>query len=218
MSSEGVPLIGIVGGVGSGKSTLANALSRHLRSVRLDADSAGHEALADEGIQQALRSAFGEGIFDSEGRVSRPAVAARVFGSSGEHRSARATLEQIVHPHIRRQLTEKIEQLRRTGEYDVLVLDAALMLEAGWGELCDAIIFVDVPREQRLQRVASRGWSEQELDNREASQMPLHEKQARADFIVDNSQNLESAANELAEWIRTRFDLTAAKPATPQSN
>ena len=67
------------------------------------------------------------------------------------------------------------------------VLDAALILEAGWDKLCDYFAFIDVPREVRLARALQRGWTEGDFTAREAAQESLDSKRARADVIIDNS-------------------------------
>lgn len=217
MSASRIPVIGIVGGIGSGKSSLAGALDLHFRCCRLDADAAGHEALQQEPVKHALREQFGAGIFDAQGQVNRGALAAQVFGESVAQREARHRLEEIVHPVIRQTLETRLQQAQQSGQWDLVLLDAALLLEAGWDRMCHGIIFIDVPRPLRLQRVQQRGWSEADFDRREASQLSLDEKRRRADFVVDNSQSLESAATSVAEWLRTTFHIQSS-PETSVSH
>lgn len=205
MSAARIPVIGIVGGIGSGKTAVAEALSAHLRCCRIDADAAGHRALERSDVQQQLRTLFGEAIFDGQRRLVRAAVARRVFGDAPETRLARRQLEEIVHPHIQRDATKQLQQLQQSGACDVILLDAALLLEAGWHEMCHAVVFLDVPLSQRQARVAARGWSREEHQRREASQLPVDEKKRRADFVLDNSQDLPAAAATLARWISDTF-------------
>jgi dephospho-CoA kinase len=87
----------------------------------------------------------------------------------------------------------------------LVVLDAAIMMEAGWDRLCDRLVFVEAPREERLRRVApQRGWSAEELALREAAQLPLTEKRCRADHVLDNSASLDDLERQvddlLARW------------------
>ena len=83
------------------------------------------------------------------------------------------------------------------------MLDAALLFEAGWERICDAVIFLEVPREIRLQRALARGWSEADFAAREAAQMPVDEKRQKADFVIDNSVALEETYRRVKEvWIR----------------
>ena len=82
------------------------------------------------------------------------------------------------------------------------MLDAAVMLEASWNDLCQAIVFIDVPFADRLARVQQqRGWNEDELRRREASQLTLEEKRHRATVVIDNSKTLDDAVNQLRDFI-----------------
>jgi dephospho-CoA kinase len=114
-------------------------------------------------------------------------------------------LENIVHPLIREDLRQQIDAARQSA-VDVVLLDAAVLLEAEWNPLCGAIVFLDTPIEQRRARVqASRGWSADELARREESQLPLAEKRSAADFVVDNSGTLDEAGEQLLGFLRERL-------------
>jgi dephospho-CoA kinase len=220
MAPQSVPLVGVMGGIGSGKSSVADAAAKLLRGVRLDADATGHRALQHPAIKRRLVSAFGSGVLDTEGEIIRSRLAAAVFGPEPEALERRLLLNSIVHPWIRCQHLAELHRLALTGAASVVLLDAAVLLEAHWGELCDLLVFVDAPRELRLQRVASRGWDAAELDRREASQLSLMEKRQRADVVITNHGLLEEAAEKLAEVIRTRL-LTSHAPQSqfiPRSN
>lgn len=205
MAPQSVPLVGVMGGIGSGKSSVADAAAKLLRGVRLDADATGHRALKHPGIKRRLISAFGTGVLDAEGEIIRSHLAAAVFGPEPEALERRLLLNSIVHPWIRCQHLAELHRLALAGGASVVLLDAAVLLEAHWGELCDLLVFVDAPRELRLQRVASRGWDAAELDRREASQFSLMEKRQRADLVIANHGLLEEAAEELACAIRSRL-------------
>jgi dephospho-CoA kinase len=215
MTSLLAPIVGIIGGVGSGKSTLARELMRHWRVQLVNADAAGHAALEAPAVQQALREAFGDDVFDAAGRVSRPRLATLVFGDDPQCIAARRRLEAIVHPPIRRQLERDIARARSEGSCDLVVLDAAVMLEAGWSDLCDAIVFVDVPRPVRVERVLrNRGWNDNELARREASQWPLERKRTAADFVVSNAGDVRDAGRELVEFLSRRFAQDLPPPSS----
>ncbi len=195
--------MGILGGIGSGKSAVANGLARHFRTVVIDADRIGHQVLTFPRIIQQLRRAFGDSIFDGD-QVDRKRVAALVFGDEPQHRDARRTLEQIVHSEIGRVAQSQIEAADKSTE--LIVLDAAVMLEAGWDRLCDFLVFVDTPVEDRLNRIRQqRDWTADELQRREASQLPLDEKRKAADFVVNNSGSLPESVQQLMEFVRARL-------------
>ena len=122
-----------------------------------------------------------------------------MFGPDEEHRQARHDLQQIVHPVIRRDLQEQVAAARKDAGVELVLLDAAVLLEAGWNDICHAVVFVDTPLELRQARVAGRGWTPADLECREASQLPLMEKRAAADHVIDNSGPLDEAGRQLLD-------------------
>jgi dephospho-CoA kinase len=110
----------------------------------------------------------------------------------------RRELEAIVHPKMRDRFRREIERLTRLGLARVIVLDAAILLEAGWDDLCDHVVFVDAPRSVRRQRVAKqRGWSAQALESREAAQWPCEIKRSRADMVLANDSGMDHLNREV---------------------
>ena len=187
------PVLGIVGGIGSGKSLVAErlvALGGHL----IVADALGHEGLRRPEIKAAIRARFGEDVFDN-GDVDRRRLAKIVFADENE----RHALEAIQFPYIGRRVDEEIDKARRDPAIRFVILDAAVLLEAGWRARCDHVLFVDAPRHVRLERVKSRGWTEADLAAREAHQMPLDEKRALADAILVNDGAIDTVVQRLGE-------------------
>ncbi|MCH7989346.1 MAG: dephospho-CoA kinase [Planctomycetes bacterium] len=197
-----IPVLGLVGGVGSGKSAVANCVkSRRLVAV-IDADEAGHQVLTEGSIKHRIRQRFGESVIDERGEVVRAALGRLVFGSTREHRQARTDLEQIVHPRIKEILQERIEQARAAGSVEAIFLDAAVLFEAGWNDLCNSVVYIDTPLATRRNRVAeSRGWNANVLKERESNQWPLDRKRKAADDIVGNSGCLDDAAKQLEQLL-----------------
>jgi len=180
-----VKIIGLVGGVASGKSLAARMLVE-LGAVHLDADRTGHAVLAEDAdVRLALIKHWGSGILDSRGLVDRGAVAKRVFDKSESGAADREFLEKLLHPRIRERLNRERDQAVATGK-PAIVLDAPLLLEADWGSLCDAILMIDSPRELRLERARTRGWTEAQFDEREAAQWPPDKKRQYADLVIPN--------------------------------
>ena len=194
-----IPVVGIVGGVGAGKSSVVRKVTA-LKLFVIDADRIGHELLLTNDIRSKLCSAFGEEILDTTGSVRRELLAAKVFGASETQTSDRIRLNEILHPAIREEIYRSINQAPQ--DVDAIILDAALLLEAGWADECDAVIFIDTPLEVRQQRVAvNRGWSTEELQRREASQWSLSKKRELARFVVDNSGLLQVAVDQLTSVL-----------------
>lgn len=199
------PVIGLVGGIGSGKSFLSNALRKNHRIEIVEGDPAGHQVLKEEAVKKQIRERFGDGVFDAQGEVDRRRMSELVFGTSPAALEARASLEAIVHPRITERLTREIAAARSRPNVEFVVLDAALLLEAGWRTLCDRVIYVEAGEEQRQQRVArGRGWSAQQLRAREESQFSLERKRKEADDVVDNSRDADHALSQL-EAILSRI-------------
>jgi dephospho-CoA kinase len=196
-----VQVIGLVGGVASGKSLVARQLVE-LGAGWLDADRAGHEVLELEEVKQAIRGRWGDEVFAPDGRVSRPAIGRRVFGDSTDAVADRRFLERLTHPRIGEIMGRQAATLEEEGK-QALVLDAPLLMEAGWDEFCDKTLFVDCPREVRLQRARGRGWSDAEFAAREAAQESLDVKRKRADVVLDNSGSPESTREQVESFWRS---------------
>ena len=215
MSRNRTPILALVGGIGCGKSALAAWLAEHAGARVVDADAIGHAVLQRPDIKRQLVEAFGDEVLQKD-EVDRSAIARRVFGDTPAHQSARRTLESIVHPVMRGDFEEAFRSARNSPECDLIVFDAAVLLESGWDEAVDAIAFVEVPFADRARRVARRGWTEQQLLQREASQWPLERKRSAADVVIDNSGSLEAAGRQLECWLREQRLLPAARAAAPQ--
>jgi dephospho-CoA kinase len=199
-----VPVVGLIGGIGAGKSAVARMLADRGAPV-IDADAVGHELLEDPAIGARILERFGAGVLEGEvspdsestrqaPRISRRALGAVVFA---EDRALR-DLESILHPAMRDRFRRTIKHLARDGRSPCIVLDAAVLLEAGWDDLCDLIIFVEAPRPDRLRRVQqSRGWSAAALDARERSQWTLFRKAQRCNWIIKNDGDLDRLGREI---------------------
>jgi dephospho-CoA kinase len=196
-------VIGILGGVASGKSLVARALA-DLGAGVLDADRMGHEVLRTAEVEQAVRQRWGPGVFGPDGHVDRARLGAIVFGHSPAAAEERKHLEQLLHPEIGRRLGRQSERLAADGRR-VAVLDAPLLVEAGWNRYCDWLIFVDAPRLLRLARARARGWSETDFAAREGVQESLESKRKHADVIVDNSGSPEETVAQVEQFWRSHI-------------
>jgi dephospho-CoA kinase len=194
--------IGLVGGVASGKSLAAKFLV-DLGAVHLDADRTGHDVLAeDTDVRQAVVGRWGDAILAADKSVDRAAIARRVFAQNETGVADRKFLENLVHPLIGQRLDQKRIEAAAAGKLAV-VLDAPLLLEAGWGKMCDVVIMIDSPRDLRLSRAKTRGWDEAEFDRREAAQWPVDEKRRLADVVIPNHGSGDELRTAIAHfWAR----------------
>lgn len=183
-----VTVIGLVGGVGSGKSTVAG-LFRELGAVVLDADRIAHDCLDSPQLRDQVVTEFGAGVLDPAGRIDRSRLARVVFQDADCLRR----LEQLVHPPVQAAIRARLSELADQAGDQLAILDAPLLLESELHQDCDRIVFVESSREARLDRVQRhRGWSDEELDRREKSQLPIKVKRERAQDTIRNDGPLDA--------------------------
>ena len=195
-------VIGIVGGIASGKSFVTSHLES-LGAVVLDADRIGHAVLATDQVIDAIRDQWGDKVISRNGTVDRSALAAIVFDP--EQPGQLEKLEEITHPLIAERLRAEINRLAKQGETAFLVLDAPVMVKAGWHVFCDVIIFVDASLAERRRRAAQRGWSSDMLANREAMQAAVEDKRKLGSYLVDNNGSREQTVQQVNEiWSKIR--------------
>ena len=139
------PVIGVTGGVASGKSFVARQLAE-CGAAAIDVDRLGHEVLRLPEIEGQVRKCWGDEIFSTGGQIDRRRLAERVFAQTAEGREELRYLESLTHPRILGFLGESVERLLLRGDVSAVVIDAPLLVEAGWNEFCDRMIFVSAPR------------------------------------------------------------------------
>lgn len=193
------PILGIVGGIGSGKSFVAALFARHGAHV-IDADQLGHQALMNPDIKKQIKANWGEAVFNLEGEVDRKRLAAIVFSQPNE----KARLEAIVFPFIGEGIVSAIKRYQADPAVKLFILDAAILLETGWKEHCNAVIFIEASEATRLKRVAGRGWDSDELHRREASQWPLEKKKAACQHTIPNEGD-ELLTETLVKRLITQY-------------
>jgi len=177
-------VIGLTGGIGSGKSTVSSMLAE-LGARVIDADKVGHDVYrpGSEGFRRVVGS-FGPGVVAPDGSIDRRALGAIVFGDA----AARARLNAIVHPLIAEELGRRLVAARAEGWAGPIVVEAAVLLEAGWRSLVDHLWVVSVDRAAATARlVASRGLGEADVRRRMDAQMPDEERRRAADVVIDNN-------------------------------
>jgi dephospho-CoA kinase len=192
-------IIGLLGGIASGKSLVAEQL-RQLGAALLDGDRAGHEVLRLTEVKECIRAHWGAGVFAADGEVDRKALGRIVFDPSPNGARELQYLESITHPRIGERLRRRAADLAAAGT-TVAVLDAPVMLKAGWDAFCDHVVFIEAPQEVRCARALARGWRQEDFAARESAQEPLELKRARADFVIDNSGTPEETRAQVeALW------------------
>ena len=176
-------VIGLIGGIGTGKSTVSSML-RELGAVVINADEVGHQAyLPHQGVWDQVVEAFGRDILEPDETVNRRKLGGIVF-SDPKHLER---LNKIVHPWMFEELRKRIEELREQGA-SVVVLEAAILLEAHWEPLVDQIWTTAAPESEVIRRIMARDpLSEEQIRARIAAQMPQEERMARSDVVIDTN-------------------------------
>lgn len=191
------PVIGLAGGIGSGKSTVADILER-LGCVVSRSDREGRAALRDPEIRDTLVVWWGPSMLDGDGAIDRQRVAEIVFSDRAE----RDRLEKLTHPWIEARRRDLFAAA--SPDAPAFVIDAPLLFEAGVNEECDAVIFVEAGRDERIRRVRTdRGWTEREARRREDSQLPLDVKRSGADYVIRNDGDLSALETQVRTVLET---------------
>jgi dephospho-CoA kinase len=176
-------LVGLTGGIASGKSTFA-ALLRERGAPVVDADALAREAVRPGSPALArIAEAFGPQALLPDGGLDRRWLGAKVFADA----EARRRLEAITHPAVRALMDAEVRRIGDEG-HALGFYDVPLLYEVGLDRAVDAVVVVWTPRAVQLARLVERdGLTPFEAEARVAAQLPIDEKAARADFVVENA-------------------------------
>jgi dephospho-CoA kinase len=192
-------VIGLTGSIGTGKSEAARQLEGLGASI-ISADQVGHEAYTrnTEAWDQVV-AAFGDGILQDDGEIDRRRLGAVVFSDPGQLEK----LNQIMHPRMAQMVADKIDALRAQG-VEVVVVEAALLFEAGWDSLVEEVWVTDSTERVVIERLKQRnGMSEEEARKRISSQMDRIERLERSDYVIENSGDIATLGSTIKElWDR----------------
>ena len=202
--------IGITGGVGAGKSAVLSYL-KELDGVRVMlSDEIAHELMepGTEGLRrvsEALGAGFlkeegsdcynrlkelfaGEPIWLEDGHFDRPALAGVIFSNEKK----RELLNEVVHPAVKEYVLNAVKEAKKDGLF-MLVLEAALLIEEGYGEICDELWYIYASEEVRRRRLkSSRGYSDEKIDSIFASQLKEDEYRRHCKEVIDNDGDIEN--------------------------
>lgn len=195
-------VICLTGGLASGKSTAARFLKEQGAHV-IDADVLGHRTYEPGSTAHArIVAVFGDEVVGVDGRIDRKALGARVFGRPDELKR----LTDIVWPAIRALAIEEIDHARALGSAPAIVLEAAVLFEAGWQDLGDEVWVNIVNREVAIARATQRdGTSREAIERRLDAQLSNQARAALADVLIDNNGTQDEMLAQLQRhWARVR--------------
>jgi len=197
-------VIGLTGGIGSGKSTVSRLLAE-LGTVIIDADKVGHEAFKpDTESWHEVVAAFGRQVLTPTGEIDREKLGAIVF----DNPESLAQLNRIMHSRMYDIIKVQLEKYRQQG-VPVVVLEAALLLEADWTPQVDEVWVTVAPEATVLKRLMERTeLSEQQSLARIRSQLPAEERLKHADVVIDTDCSLDELKAKVEDlWEGRAFDI-----------
>jgi dephospho-CoA kinase len=183
-----IHVFGLTGGIGSGKSTVA-ARFRERGLPVIDADDLAREAVAPGSLGLAeVVAAFGSDVLEASGALDRQKVADVVFADE----AARQRLNAIIHPRVRELSVSRVSELDARGE-PLACYEVPLLVESGLAELLRPLVVVSVPAALQVSRTVARdASSEEHARARVRAQLPLEQKVALADYVIDNAGSHEA--------------------------
>lgn len=194
-------VIGLTGGIASGKSTVSNML-KNLGIRVVDADQISREVVeVGKPAYQQILSVFGDEILHQDKTINREKLGAIIFG---DH-SKREQLNKIVHPAVRKEMLNGVEE-EKAKNSKAVVLDIPLLFESKLTHMVDKTILVYVDEKTQLKRLMERnGYTEKEAKMRIESQLPLHTKKDLSDEIINNNGTIEQTEKQLHEILKKLF-------------
>ena len=188
-------VIGLTGGVGCGKSTVAKMIKEKFPAEILIADDIGFELMMPGAVcYEEIVKKFGTEVLLPDKTLNRPMISKIVFGD----KMKLECLNQIIHPRVKEYIKERLEHARQSGLYSYVFIESAIILEAGYEDICDEFWYVTASEEIRRARLKeSRGYTDEKIDS--IMKNPKHENefQNRCSRVLDNNGEIEKIFSEL---------------------
>jgi dephospho-CoA kinase len=192
-------VIGILGGICAGKSTVATEFAK-LGCKVIDADKIVHELLEENTIRDKIIRLFGQTILGHENKIDHRKLAKIVFSN----KQKLSLLNEIIHPLVLDRTEELIKQYQLKSNVPAIVLDMPLLVEVGWQNRCEHLIFVDCDKKTRLERAKKMGiFEEKQIKIRENFQISLDNKRALADNSIDNNSGFSALVRQVNDIFST---------------
>lgn len=205
-------ILGITGGAGSGKTTVVERIEQMVPTVFLHCDVIAHKLMEPGGASyEALLKEFGEEILEDVPEekqrtetglrsISRPKLAAVAMATE----ETRSRLNELTHPLVQAAVEEELKRLVQGDFHGVVIIEAALLIEAGYKKICDCLWYVHAPLEERIRRMREkRNYSDEKIANILAGQLSEDEFRAHADAVIENPyEAFYKSSNTLTEQIR----------------
>lgn len=192
-------LIGITGGVGAGKSEILSYIKKHYKCEIYLADEVAHLIKRKgERCYDRLVELLGQDVLESSGEIDKRKMASVIFSSE----ELLKKVNDIVHPEVRCYLEDRILEARSNPQIELLFIEAALLIEAGYEELLDEMWYIFADEKVRKKRLReNRGYSEEKIEQIIGAQLSEEEFRAACDFVIDNSGELSDSYKQIDEKL-----------------
>jgi len=187
--------VGITGGIGAGKSEILAYIKKHYKCEVYLADEAAHAVKeAGEPCYDQLVELMGRGILDEDGQIDRFAMASRIFVDNSLLKKVNA----IIHPAVQKYVLDKVEQARNKPDIELLFVEAALLIEAGYKDIVDELWYIHADTDVRRERLMTgRGYTPEKIAQIMDSQMSEEIFRRECDFCIDNSGSLMESYKQI---------------------
>ena len=181
-------IIAVTGGIGSGQSS-ACKIFEHYGCKVINADLVARQIIdTNSSVTENIKTEFGEEFFDSKNKLKRKELAQVVFADKNKTQR----LNEIVHPVLVKELIQEMEIADKTGQYKIIIVDAALIYELSIERFFDSIVVINAPMKHRISRVEERDSLQRaQILDRMSNQIPLEEKAEWGDYIINNNSTLK---------------------------
>lgn len=192
-------VIGITGGVGSGKTQMLAYLQEHTNCRIIVADKVAHELEKPGGAcYEQIVTLLGEKILDEDGVINKVKMASEIFSDG----NLLTKINEIIHPAVKEYIKEAIAEERGKGQIEYLFIEAALLIEGGYGEIVDEMWYIHTDESVRRNRLKlSRGYSDEKIDSIIKEQLAEEEFYRHCCVVIDNSKALQSAFRQIDEKL-----------------
>lgn len=189
-------LIGVTGGVGAGKSSILEYIKKHYKCRIYLADEVAHLVKEKgENCYYRLVELLGDEVLEPEsGQIDKKKMAAMIFRDE----ELLERVNDIVHPEVRIYLEKRVEEARNNSEIELLFIEAALLIEAGYKDMVDEMWYIYATEEVRRKRLKeSRGYSDEKISQIMEAQLSEEEFRFSCDFVIDNSGSLRKTYKQI---------------------
>ena len=192
-------VIGVTGGVGAGKSEILNYIADNWNATVVEADEVGHLVMKPgTSCFAPIVELFGPGILQEDGTLDRTRIAQMVF----EDKKLLEKLNAIVHPAVKKYIRKAIQR-EEENETDFFIVEAALLIEDKYDEICDELWYIYADEETRTERLKkNRGYSEEKIKSIFANQLSEDEFSEHCDFEIDNSGDFEDTKEQIMQRMQ----------------